>query len=190
MWPHHAVLVEQGELALDFQHALDDEHDVRTTRVVLVETQRRRMLQGPRQDALLERRDLQTVFDDDGVLADEVDAADVAVQVDPDTRPVQPGGDLLHVRRLSRAVIPLDHHPAVMRESRQDRQRRVVVEMVGVIDVRHIVGALAEGGHIEILVQPEHVAHVDRDIRHHVGRQTRFVNTHRHMGPLAFGAGI
>src|SRR3712207_9091137 len=44
--------------------------------------------------------DLLAVLQDDGVLADEVDAADVAVQVHADQRPVQAGGDLLDVGRL------------------------------------------------------------------------------------------
>jgi cobaltochelatase CobS len=43
-------------------------------------------MQGPGQDAVLEGRDLLAVLQDDGVLADEVDARDVAVEVDPDTR--------------------------------------------------------------------------------------------------------
>ncbi len=57
----HLVLVEQGELAVDFEHALDHEHHVGAAGVVLVEDQRRRVLQRPRQDAFAELGDLLAV---------------------------------------------------------------------------------------------------------------------------------
>ena len=82
---------------------------------------------------------------DDRVLADQVDPADVAVEVDADAGPVQPRRHLLDVRRLAGAVIALDHDPAVVGEAGQDRQRRVAVELVGRVDVGHILGAPAEG---------------------------------------------
>ncbi len=40
----------------------------------------------------------------------EVDAADVAVEVDADARPVEAGRNLLDVGRLAGAVIALHHH--------------------------------------------------------------------------------
>ena len=57
-----AVLVQQRELALRFQHPLDDEHHIRTTGVVLIEDQRDRMLQGPGQQTLAELGDLLAVM--------------------------------------------------------------------------------------------------------------------------------
>ena len=74
-------LVEEREPAFRFQHALNDEHHVGAARVVLVEHERARVLVRPRQDPLAELRDLLAVAEHDGVLADEVDAADVAVEV-------------------------------------------------------------------------------------------------------------
>src|SRR3546814_8559872 len=40
VWTDNPVLVEQGQLALDLEHALDHEHDVRPAGVVLVEDER------------------------------------------------------------------------------------------------------------------------------------------------------
>ena len=88
--PDHPVLVEQGQLALDLEHALDHEHDVGPAGVVLVEAQRHRVLQRPGQDALAELGHLLVVAQHDRVLADQVDAADVAVEIDPDAGPVEP----------------------------------------------------------------------------------------------------
>jgi len=87
----HLVLVEQRELARYFQHALDDEHHVRPAGVVFVETERNVVLERPGQDAS-RNRDLLVVLDDDGVLADQIDAADMAVEVDA------------HAGQLSRAA--------------------------------------------------------------------------------------
>ena len=88
MRPDHLVLVEQRQLALDLQHALDHEHHVRAAGVVFVEHQRTGVLQRPGQDALAELRHLLAVLEHDRVLADQVDAADVAVEIDADARPV------------------------------------------------------------------------------------------------------
>src|SRR3546814_2923146 len=79
-----------------------------------------------------------------------VDAADVAVQVDPDARPVQPRRHLLDVGRLAGAVVALDHDPPVARETRQDRQRGVVVEQVGVVPVGDVLAGLGEGGDLHV----------------------------------------
>jgi hypothetical protein len=57
----HAVLVEQGELAVAFEDALDHEHHVRAAGIVFVEQQRHRPLQRPGHDAFLELGDLQAV---------------------------------------------------------------------------------------------------------------------------------
>ena len=146
----HLVLVEQGHPALRLQHALDDEHHVGPAGVVLVEGQRHRPLQRPGQDALAVLGDLLAVLEDDGVLADQVDAADVAVEVDADAGPVEPGRDLLDVRRLAGAVIALDQDAPVVGEAGQDRQRGVAVELVGRVDVGHVLGAPAERRHLEL----------------------------------------
>ena len=105
------------------EHALDDEHHVGTAGVVLVEAQARCWTAGVGQDALAELRDLLAFLQHDGVLADEIDAADVAVEVDADAGPVEPRGHLLDVRRLAGAVIALDHDAAVVLEAGQDGER-------------------------------------------------------------------
>src|SRR3546814_3227181 len=98
----HPVLVGQGQLALDLEDALDHEHDVRPAGIVFVEHQGAGVLQRPRQETLAVFRHLLAVAQHDRILADEVDAADVAVQVDPDAGPVEPGRDLLDMGRLDR----------------------------------------------------------------------------------------
>src|SRR5690606_23667804 len=100
----NAALVEQRQAAGGFQHTLDDEHHVRAAGIVFVEDERDIVLVGPGQDAVLEFGDLQSVLDDDGVLADEVDTADMAVEVDAHARPVEAGGDLLDMGRFASAV--------------------------------------------------------------------------------------
>ncbi len=118
----HLRLVEQRELAGDLQHALDDEHDVGAPGVVLVEHERGVGLQRVGQDAFAELGHLQAVLQHDGVLADEIDAAHVAVEIDADARPVEPRRHLLDVRRLAGAVVALDHDAAVVLEAGEDRR--------------------------------------------------------------------
>ena len=87
--------------------------------------ERRVGLQRVGQDALAELGHLLAVLQHDRVLADEIDARDVAVEVDADARPVEAGRDLLDVRRLAGAVIALDHHAAVVLEAGEDRERHL-----------------------------------------------------------------
>jgi hypothetical protein len=100
-----AALVEQGQAARGFQHALDHEHHVRAAGVVFVEDERDIVLVGPGQDAVAELGDLLAFMDDDRVLADEVDTADMAVEVDAHAGPVEPRRDLLDMGRFAGAVI-------------------------------------------------------------------------------------
>ena len=159
------VLVQQRHFAVAFQHALNDEHDIRAAGIVFVEHQGNRILQRPGQDAVAEFRDLFAVLDDDGVLADQVDTADMAVQVDADARPVQPRGDLFDMGRFARAVISLDQEPAVMGKRNQDRESRVVVETIGIVEIRHMLGFLRVGRNLHIDIESEHVAHGHRGVR-------------------------
>src|SRR5215471_5036986 len=162
--PDHAVLVEQGQLALDLEHPLDHEHDVRAAGIVLVEAQRHRVLQRPWQQALAELGDLFVVAQHDRILADEIDTADVAVEIDADARPVEPRGDLLDMGGFAGAVIPTDHHPPVEREASEDRERRVMVEAVGIVEIGDVLARLAERRHLEVAIDPEGLAHRDRDV--------------------------
>ena len=159
-----AVLVEQRQLALHLQHALDHEHHVGTAGVILVEHQGAGMLQGPGQDALAVFGDLHAVAQHDGVLAHQVDAADVAVQVDADAGPVEARRHLFDVGRLAGAVIALDHHAAVVGEAGEDGQSRVPIKAVGAVEVGHMLRALAEGRHLHVAVDAEDLAHRDRRV--------------------------
>ena len=137
-----SFLVEKRQLAVMFQHALDHEHHVGPARVVFVEDDGHGVAQRPGQDALVELGHLLAVAQLDRVLADQVDPGDVAVEVHAHAGPVQPRGDLFDMRRFASAVIALDHYAAVVGEAREDRQRRVGIELVGRVDRRNAVGAL------------------------------------------------
>ncbi len=130
------VLVQQRQPARGFQHALDHEHHIGPPGVILIEAQCHRVLQRPGQQAFAELGDLLAVLQHDGVLADQVDAADMAVQVDADAGPVEPRRHLLDMGGLAGAVIALDHDAAVESEAGQERQRRLAVEAIGRIPFR------------------------------------------------------
>ena len=153
------VLVEQGHFALDFKNALNNKHHIRASGVVLVENQRRRVLQGPRQDTLAEFCNLLAVLKDNGVLADKVNAADVAVQVNADAGPIQPCCYLFYMGRFPGAVIALDHDPPVMGKAGQDGQCGVLVKLIGRVYFRDVFLALAEGGDFDIAINTESLAH-------------------------------
>ncbi len=159
------VLVQQGQTPLRLQHALDDEHHVGAARVVFVEHQGDRALQRPRQDAFAEFGDLLAVLQDDGVLADQVDPADVGVQVHAHHRPLQARGDLLDVGRLAGAVIALDHHAAVVGEARADGERRLRIEPIGLVDFGHVAVARLEGGHDHVGIDAERFFQRDLAVR-------------------------
>ena len=165
--PDDAALVEQGQAARRFQHALDDEHHVRAAGVVFVEAERDIVLVGPGQDAVAEFGDLHAFLDDDGVLADEVDAADMAVEVDAHAGPVEAGGDLLDMGRLAGAVIARHHDAAVEGEAGEDGERGLLVEQIVGIEVRHMLGRGRIGRH------------------HHLGLEAEFLlYRHRRVGKV------
>ena len=147
------------------EHALDHEHDIRPAGVVFVEHQRNRVLQRPREQAFAELGHLQSVAQHDRIAPDEVDAADVRVEVDADARPVEPGGDLFDVGRFAGAVIALDHDPTVERESGENRQGRIGIEDVAFIDVGHARVGLGEGRYLPVDIDPEHFARIDGRVR-------------------------
>src|SRR5215470_8316538 len=121
---YHLALVEQREPSRRFQNPLDDEHDVRTSGIIFVEAKRDIVLQRPRQDALAEFGDLLTVLDDDGVFPDQIDPADVAVEIDANARPVEPRRDLLDVRRLPGTMVTGDDDATVLGKARKYGKRR------------------------------------------------------------------
>ncbi len=134
----HLFWSSKRQLALHFEHALDHEHHVGTAGVIFVEHKRHGMLQRPGQQAFAEFRHLLAVPQHDRVLADQIDAADMAVEIDADAGPVETRSDLFDMGRFAGAVIALDHHAAVEGEARENGQRRFAVEAIGRIAIRHI----------------------------------------------------
>src|SRR5215471_6070800 len=122
------------------------------------------MLQRPGQKPLAVFGHLLAVAQNDGVLADEIDAADVAVEVDADAGPVEPRRHLLDMRRLAGAVIALDEDAAVVGKSGEDGEGGVVVEAIGFVDVRYMIAGAAEGRHLHVAVEPEGLTHGDGDV--------------------------
>ena len=168
MRPHHPILVEQGEFAVDLEDALDHEHHVRPAGIVLVEDQRRRVLQRPGQQAFAKLGHLYPVSNHDRVFADQVNAADVAVEVDANAGPVEASGHLLDVGRFAGAVIALDHHPAVVREACENGQRGVAVEVIRGVDIRDMVRGLRKRRNLHVGIDAESLADGNLDIRHSV----------------------
>ncbi len=154
-----AVLVEQGQTAGHFEHALDHKHHVGASGVVFVEHQSDVVLDGPGQDAVAEFSDLLAVTQDDGVLADKIDARNVAVEVDADQRPVETRCDLLDMGRFARAVIALNHDAAVEGETGENGKGGVAIEQVVRVDLGHVVGAVFIALDHHVAVDPEQIAH-------------------------------
>ena len=165
MRPDHPILVQQGQLAFDFEHPLDHEHHIRPTGIVFVKAQRHRVLQGPGQEALAKLGDLLVVAEHDRILADKIDAADVAVEIDADAWPIEPRRDLLDMRRFAGSVIALDHHSPVEGKPSEDRQCRIMVEAIGFVEVGDMLARLAECRDLQIAVDAEGLTHRDRDVR-------------------------
>src|SRR3546814_18593792 len=85
----HPVRVEQGQLALRLQHALDYEHHFWAAGVIFVEDEAGRGLQRPGEQPFLKLGHLLPVAKHDRVAADQVDPTDMGVEIDADQRPVQ-----------------------------------------------------------------------------------------------------
>ena len=103
---------------------------------------------------------------DDGILADQIDTADVAVEIDAHARPVQPCRDLLDMGRLAGAVIAGDHDAAVLGKAGENGERGGAIEAVIRIDIRHMRIDFGIGRHLEVAVDAEYLP--DRHL--HVGQ--------------------
>ncbi len=183
MRPDDAILIQQRQLSLHFEHALDDEHHIGPPGVIFIEAQTYRMLNRPGQDPFAEFGDLLAFLQHDGVLADQIDAADMAVQVHTHARPIQPRGDLLDMGGLPGAMIALHENAPVVSEAGQDRQGRLAIEHIGRIQVGHIFVRLGKSRNAHGHVQAERVAHID----HHVRRGCGIKTIHRHASFHRFG---
>lgn len=118
VWRDDAILVEQGKFAVGFEDALDDKHHVGPACIIFIKHQCDRACESPGQNPLAEFGDLFAVFERNDVAANKVGAADMAVEIDADTRPVQACGDLLDMGGFTGAVEALNQHAAVMYEPR------------------------------------------------------------------------
>src|ERR1039458_6164656 len=166
----HLALVEQRQAAGGFQHALDHEHHVRPAGVVFVEAERHIVLQRPWQDAFAELGDLLVILDDDGILADQIDAADMAVEIDAHQGPVESRRHLLDMGGLAGAVIAGDDDAAVPGEAGENRERGRRVEPVIGVDVGHVLIGLGIGRHFHVAIDAELLP--DRHL--HVGQPGDF----------------
>ena len=160
-----APLIEERQASGHFEHALNHEHHVRAAGVVFVEAQSDVVLQRPGQHPVAELRHLLAVLEHDRVLADEVDAGHVAVEVDAHAGPVEPRRDLLDVGRLAGAVIAGDHDPAIEGEPGENGERRLAVEQVVRVEIRHVLLGGRIGRRLHVRIDAEHLAHGDADVR-------------------------
>ena len=143
--PDDAILVKQGQLTLGLKHALDHKHNIRTASVIFVEHQRRRRLQRPRQQAFAKFGYLHAVAQHNGVATDQVDTADMRIEIDADAWPFQPRCNLFDMRRFAGAMIALNHDAPVVGETSQDRERRVRIKHIGGIKIGHALVGLGKG---------------------------------------------
>src|SRR5262245_1884426 len=85
---------------------------------------------GPREEAFPKLGHLLAVPQYDRILADEIDTADMAVEIDADAWPVKARRDLLDMGRFARAMIAGDHDPAVIGKAGQDCECGLAVEEI------------------------------------------------------------
>ena len=181
------VGVEKRQLAIDLENALDDEHHVGPAGIIFIEHNRHRVLQRPGEDALAEFGDLLAVPKNDSILADEIDTADMAVEIDPDTRPVEPCRHLLDMGRFTGAVIALDHDPPVVAETGQNGQCGVMVELIRLVDRRNIFRSLRKRGDLHVDIEPEYGTDIDLGVGggQRVGAHLRHGLFVGHGGPVS-----
>ena len=122
------------------------------------------MLIGPWQNAITEFRYLHAVLDDDGVLADQVDTADMAVQIDSHARPVEARCDLLDMGGFTGPVISGNDDPSIEGKTRKDGQRCLFIEQIVRIDVGYMRIRHRIGGNHHIGIESENVLRRNRCI--------------------------
>ena len=174
MGGNYAVLIEQGEAALCFEHALNHEHHIRTARIIFIKDKGNRMLQRPREQPFTELSNLLAIFQDNRVFPDEVDTADMAIEVNPHHGPVEPCGDLFDMGGLTGSVITLHHDAAVMCEACANGLGGFIIKEIGLINRRYILGCFAKGRNLHIEIDIKDFTRRD----HNVGFKNRKLVTH------------
>jgi pyruvate/2-oxoglutarate dehydrogenase complex dihydrolipoamide acyltransferase (E2) component len=104
--------------------------------------------------------DLLAILQDDGIAADQVNAADMRVKVDADARPFEARGHLLDMRRFARAVIALHHDTAVEGKACKNGERGIGIKDIRRIKIRHAFIRDRKGRAFHIHIDAEHIAHV------------------------------
>ena len=178
----HLVLVEQRQATRRFKHTLNDEHDVGTPGVVLVETQSDVVLQRPWQNAVAEFGNLHALANNDRILADQIDAADMAVEIDTHAGPIQPRGDLLDMSRFAGAVIAGDDNPAVAGKAGQDGKRGRAVEPVVRIEFGDVLLRFGIGWNLQISIDSEYLS--DRNLHIRQAGFSRRISRERHCSSV------
>ena len=93
----------------------------------------------------------------------------MAVEIDAHAGPVEARGDLLDVSRFAGAMIAGDHDAAVVGEAGQDRERRLAVEEVILVEIGDMLVGLGIGRHLDRRIEAEKLA----DRHFHVGQVGR-----------------
>ena len=82
---------------------------------------------------------------------------------------------------FSGTVIALDHHPAVEGKARQNRQRGLAVEAIGIVPVRYQIVRLFEGRYLHLGLDAEQRRCIDRGIGNGRGVQGGFCVGHESL---------
>src|SRR5262249_11947352 len=117
-----------------------------------------------------------------GILADQIDPADVAVEIDAHAGPVQPRSDLLDMSRLAGTVIAGDNNPAVAGKAGQDGKRGRPIEPIVRIEFGNVLFRFGIGRNLQISIDSEYLS--DRNL--HV-RQAGFsclISRERHCSSV------
>ncbi len=131
-------------------------------------------MQRPRQNTLAKFRNLLAVLKHDGILANQINAADMTVKIDANAGPVEPSGHLLNMRGFTGSVIALHHHAAVVGKARKNGEGGVPVKAVIFIHIRDMISAAAERRHRQILIDAKDLSNAYLDIGRHVRIQGRW----------------
>jgi len=178
-----SVLVQQREASIAFEEPLDDEHDIGTPGVKLVEEERDGLLGRPGKDAFLKLGDLLALAQDDAVASHEIKPRDVTVEIDADQRPTKTGGNLFEVGGLATAVRAVDEDPPIVHEAGKNCGGDIGIEAVRRIDLGHMFLEMiwrVHGLHLEGSLEAKRLFRIDRSHRwlRHVCRDPLWLPGH------------